>query len=65
MINQLIVFLKSPRLGQVKTRLAKDVGAEEALSVYRWLIDYTFFQIAEIDAKTFSLSNFRSHLPRG
>src|SRR4029434_4512628 len=33
----LIVFLRAPRLGEVKTRLAASLGAEAALEVYRFL----------------------------
>jgi len=32
---ELVVFAKAPRLGQVKTRLAADIGAEAALDFYR------------------------------
>ncbi len=37
--DKLIVFLKAPRPGHVKTRLAQALGAEEACQVYRSLID--------------------------
>ncbi len=33
--RHLVVFLKAPRLGQVKSRLAADIGALAALSFYR------------------------------
>jgi len=33
--NWLVVMSKSPRLGRVKTRLARDIGAVEALRFYR------------------------------
>lgn len=39
MDNLLIVFLKNPILGRVKTRLAKDIGNESALQVYLKLLD--------------------------
>ncbi len=40
MNNQaLIVFLKYPKLGQVKTRLARDIGKEKAAQIYRLLAD--------------------------
>ncbi len=38
----LIVFAKVPELGKVKSRIAKDVGPEKALSVYKFLLDKTF-----------------------
>lgn len=37
----LIVFLKAPEAGKVKTRLAADTGAEKALKVYETLISLT------------------------
>jgi hypothetical protein len=33
--RHLVVFLKAPRLGQVKSRLAADIGALAALNFYR------------------------------
>lgn len=41
MSELLIVFMKNPELGKVKTRLAKDIGDEEALAVYRKLLKTT------------------------
>ena len=37
----LIVFIRNPELGKVKTRLAKEVGAEMALRIYISLLNYT------------------------
>ena len=37
-VQKLIVFLKAPRLGKVKTRLAASIGAEDALAAYRQLV---------------------------
>ncbi len=34
----LLVFLRAPELGQVKTRLAKDVGNENALALYKQFV---------------------------
>ncbi|MEN8667005.1 MAG: TIGR04282 family arsenosugar biosynthesis glycosyltransferase [Flavobacteriaceae bacterium] len=39
--NLLIVFVKNQVLGHCKTRLAKRIGAEKALEVYRILLDHT------------------------
>lgn len=39
--NALIIFVRSPKLGKVKTRLAKEVGDEEALSIYIRLLTHT------------------------
>ncbi len=35
----LIIFVKNPVAGKVKTRLAKDIGNEKALRVYEFLLD--------------------------
>ncbi|PZV80270.1 hypothetical protein CLV31_11235 [Algoriphagus aquaeductus] len=45
----LIIFQKNPVLGKVKTRLAKTIGDEAALSVYQALVDLT-----KANAKTFN-----------
>ncbi len=37
----LIIFVKNPILGKVKTRLAKDIGDEQALAAYKLLLQYT------------------------
>ena len=37
----LIVFVRPPELGKVKTRLAKTMGDENALKVYIFLLDHT------------------------
>ncbi len=39
--NLLLVFIKNPRKGKVKTRLAKTVGDQKALDVYRTLLSHT------------------------
>lgn len=36
----LIVFIKNPIKGQVKTRIAQSVGADKALAIYEQLLDY-------------------------
>lgn len=41
-MNSLLVFAKKPELGKVKTRLAKSIGDEKALSVFKRLLFYTF-----------------------
>ena len=41
MTNALIIFIKNPALGKVKTRLAKTVGDEKALDIYRQLTEIT------------------------
>ena len=37
----LIVFTKNPKLGKVKTRLARDIGETKALEIYKLLIKKT------------------------
>lgn len=39
--SRLLIFLRRPVLGQVKTRLAATIGAGPALAVYRALLDHT------------------------
>lgn len=41
MANALIIFIKNPALGKVKTRLAKTVGDEKALGIYLKLTEIT------------------------
>lgn len=47
MKQRLILFYRNPELGKVKTRLAKDVGDERALTIYRALCEHTW-QISQI-----------------
>lgn len=39
--NLLIIFVKNLIPGQVKTRLAKDIGIDGALDVYKYLVEHT------------------------
>ena len=39
--NALIIFVRNPVLGKVKTRLAATIGAKNALTVYRHLLQHT------------------------
>ncbi|WP_034918735.1 TIGR04282 family arsenosugar biosynthesis glycosyltransferase [Gillisia sp. CAL575] len=39
--NLLLIFTRNPELGKVKTRLAKDVGDQTALDIYKFLLDHT------------------------
>ena len=41
MNNALIIFIKNPLIGKVKTRLAKTVGDDNALEIYRQLLKIT------------------------
>lgn len=49
--KKLIVFVKNPEEGKVKTRLAKTVGDAEALNIYRILIAYTREQLMKVNAE--------------
>jgi len=39
--DSLIVFVRNLERGKVKTRLAKDIGADQALLIYQKLVQYT------------------------
>ncbi len=39
--NALVIMLKNPVIGKVKTRLAKDAGNEAALEIYKKLLEHT------------------------
>jgi len=39
--NLIIIFTRNPELGKVKTRLAKTIGGESALNIYKFLLNHT------------------------
>ena len=39
--NIIIVFVRNPELGKVKTRLSKTIGNEDALKIYKILLKHT------------------------
>ncbi len=39
--NLLLIFTRNPELGKVKTRLAKTIGDEAALNIYKFLLAHT------------------------
>jgi rSAM/selenodomain-associated transferase 1 len=41
MENALIIFVRNPEKGKVKSRLAKDLGDHKSLEVYKYLLQYT------------------------
>jgi rSAM/selenodomain-associated transferase 1 len=51
--NSLLIFIKNPVLGKVKTRLAATLGAEQALAVYHQLLRHTRKTSLQIDAARF------------
>lgn len=40
-MNAIIIFVKNPELGKVKTRLAATIGPEKALAIYKYLMQHT------------------------
>lgn len=50
MEQALIIFIKNPVLGKVKTRLASSIGEPAALEIYKSLMDHTRLMVAGIDA---------------
>ena len=51
----LLVFVRAPRRGSVKTRLAAEVGADAALAVYRRLAEHTVAAAATLAREGVSL----------
>ncbi|WP_300435021.1 TIGR04282 family arsenosugar biosynthesis glycosyltransferase [Christiangramia sp.] len=49
--NLLIIFTKNPVAGKVKTRLAKDLGDDKALKIYKFLLDHSAKFTASVKAK--------------
>ena len=53
MKNAIIIFVRNPELGKVKTRLAKEIGDERALQVYRKLLQHTHSCVSAIECDRF------------
>lgn len=51
--NALIIFTRNPELGKCKTRLANSVGNEEALKIYKYLLQHTANVSKKVDAERF------------
>lgn len=49
MKNCLIIFTRNPELGKVKSRLAADIGKENALEVYIKLLEHTRNVVRQVD----------------
>lgn len=49
----LIIFIKNPQLGKVKTRLAATIGKEKALLVYEYLLKHTRNITEKLDASKY------------
>ena len=57
--RKLLIFVKNPILYRVKTRLAQDVGAANALRIYRHLLAHTYSITASLAvSKTVYYSDF-------
>ena len=62
MQKALIIFVKNPELGRVKTRLAKTVGDVNALKIYQYLLRNTLevtVELTDID----KFINYDSYIP--
>ena len=53
MKRALIIFVRHPEIGKVKTRLAATLGDEKALSIYNDLLNHTQKIAAQVDADKF------------
>ena len=53
MKEAIIIFVRNPELGKVKTRLAKGIGDERALQVYIKLLQHTHNCVSAIDCDRF------------
>lgn len=51
--HAIIVFVKNPQLGKVKTRLAKTIGDQKALEIYLALTEYTRNVLRQVDCDRF------------
>jgi rSAM/selenodomain-associated transferase 1 len=57
-MKAVIVFVKNPQLGKVKTRLAKSIGDEGALKVYKYLLKFTKDLIKKTNADQLFLYHY-------
>ncbi len=53
MKNALIIFIRNPEKGKVKSRLSKDLGQEKTLTVYNFLLQHTRDICAKVNASRF------------
>ena len=49
MDKHLIIFIKNPELGKAKTRIAKTMGDEKALAIYKELLQHTLDTTLKVD----------------
>jgi len=48
--NLLLIFIKNPKPGKVKTRLAETVGKDKAYQIYLDLLNYTISEAMKVDS---------------
>jgi rSAM/selenodomain-associated transferase 1 len=53
MKKAMIIFVRNPELGKVKTRLAREIGDERALRIYHELLQHTHAVTADLDYDKF------------
>lgn len=51
--NALLIFVRNPQLGKVKTRLAKSIGNEKALHIYNQLLLHTAQETKNLSCDVF------------
>lgn len=59
----LLIFTKNPEKGKVKTRLARDVGDDRALEIYKQLLDHTHSVTVDLDCEKHLY--YSNHIGRG
>lgn len=62
MENAIIVFVRNVEKGKVKTRLAKDLGADKTLEVYQYLLQHTCNVTRPINSSHFVFYSSFVHL---
>ena len=65
MSNLLMIFTRNPELGKVKTRLAKTIGDEAALEIYKFLLEHTVKVTKDLKADKatyYSVSNINNDI---
>lgn len=67
MSEALIIFVRKPELGKVKTRLAAQIGNEKALSIYKKLLEHTkvVAKKAACDTFVFCTETWEDHFWEG
>ena len=61
MTKSLLVFLRRPVLGKVKTRLAKELGKEKALEIYVWLLEVSRLSFESLNDEVHLYFDEKSH----